>query len=93
MLKTILLNETLTRGLCHTWITRSVSVPADVVPESRVKLGRWWYCKYCYKHVRPVKTYANIPELGGLLLDLVSCSECGAGLARLKDVEEEEGGK
>ena len=35
-----------------------------------MKLGRWIYCKYCYKSVKP--------ELGGIYQ--VVCSECGYGL-------------
>lgn len=34
--------------------------------------GRWVYCKYCYKNVRPV--------LGGE--NQVTCGKCGAGLSR-----------
>ena len=41
------------------------------------KLGRWAYCKYCYKHVLPHFSFG-----GGL----IQCSECGAGLAPLKEV-------
>lgn len=43
-----------------------------------VKLGRWWYCKYCYKNELPV---ADVLE------DLIVCSKCGYGLARYSDIE------
>lgn len=43
------------------------------------KLGRWVYCKYCYKSVRP-----QLHLLDGL----VRCSECGYGLAPLDKVIE-----
>ena len=41
------------------------------------KLGRWVYCKYCYKNV--------LPRLS-LLDGLIQCTECLSGLAPLKDV-------
>ena len=41
------------------------------------KLGRWTYCKYCYKHVLPMLSFS-----GGLIL----CPKCQSGLAPLKDV-------
>lgn len=41
------------------------------------KLGRWVYCKYCYKNVLP-----NLAFFDGL----IECSECKAGLAPLEDV-------
>ena len=43
------------------------------------KLGRWVYCKYCYKNVAP---YADH------FADLVVCGVCGYGLAPLHAVEE-----
>ena len=42
-----------------------------------LKLGRWAYCKGCYKNV--------LPQLS---LDIVVCSECGFGLAPLDAVIE-----
>jgi len=42
--------------------------------------GRWIYCKYCYKNVLPV-----IDEPEGLIV----CSECGYGLALLKEDKNE----
>lgn len=41
------------------------------------KLGRWIYCKYCYKNVLPKFSFG-----GGVVL----CSECQSGLAPLEDV-------
>ena len=35
-----------------------------------VKIGRWIYCKYCYKSVKP--------ELGGIYQ--IVCPECNSGL-------------
>ena len=43
------------------------------------KLGRWVYCKYCYKNVRPKMDFFD---------GLVKCSLCGAGLAPLNQVIE-----
>lgn len=43
------------------------------------KIGRWVYCKYCYKNVLPVVDY---------LENLVKCSQCGYGLAPLDVVIE-----
>lgn len=42
-----------------------------------IKLGRWVYCKYCCKNVRPT--------VGD---GIVKCSECGYGLAPLDAVIE-----
>jgi hypothetical protein len=40
-------------------------------------VGRWVYCKYCYKNVCPVRdSWEN----------LVTCGECGYGLAHYSDV-------
>ena len=51
--------------------------PSNVLQEAfleRVKmvrgLGRWIYCKYCYKSVRPLLSGVN----------QIICSECGYGL-------------
>lgn len=41
------------------------------------KLGRWVYCKYCYKNVQPILAFYD---------GLIECSECKAGLAPLDDV-------
>lgn len=41
----------------------------------RIKLGRWFYCKYCYKSIRP--------EIGD---GVVICPDCGYGLAPLDAV-------
>lgn len=41
------------------------------------KIGRWVYCKYCYKCVLPIVNYDE---------GLVQCSECSSGLARLDAV-------
>jgi hypothetical protein len=41
------------------------------------KLGRWVYCKYCYKNVRPQLDFNN---------GIVKCSKCGDGLAPLDEV-------
>ena len=38
--------------------------------------GRWMYCKYCYKTVRPIRLLENV--FGETAM--VVCSECGAGL-------------
>jgi hypothetical protein len=38
--------------------------------------GRWKYCNYCYKNVRPLTL---IEDVFGLTRMAV-CSECGAGL-------------
>jgi hypothetical protein len=43
-----------------------------MINTSKVTLGRWIYCKYCYKNVKP--------RLGGDY-SIVLCSECGYGLA------------
>jgi hypothetical protein len=43
------------------------------------KLGRWVYCKYCYRNARP-----EIGPDGSLVV----CSKCGAGLAPLDRVQE-----
>lgn len=45
----------------------------------RPRLGRWVYCKYCYRNVKP--------ELS-VLDDLIKCGNCGAGLAPLRNVIE-----
>lgn len=42
-----------------------------------IKLGRWFYCKYCYKSIRP--------EIGD---GVVICPECHYGLAPLDEVQE-----
>lgn len=42
----------------------------EVVKHDVKGLGRWIYCKYCYKSVKP--------SLSGI--NQVVCSECGAGL-------------
>jgi len=44
---------------------------------AKPEVGRWVYCKYCYKNVCPEVDY---------LENLVRCSECGAGLAPLDGV-------
>lgn len=41
----------------------------------RPKIGRWIYCKYCYKNIQPFVDF-----------DLIKCSECQAGLAPLDNV-------
>lgn len=41
------------------------------------KLGRWVYCKYCYKKVLPRLAFIE---------GLVQCPKCEAGLAPLKEV-------
>lgn len=46
---------------------------AEYVP---IKLGRWFYCKYCYKNIRP--------EIGD---GVVVCPECNYGLAPLEEVQ------
>lgn len=43
----------------------------DVVKHDVKGLGRWMYCKYCYKSVKP--------SLSGI--NQAVCSECGAGLS------------
>lgn len=43
------------------------------------KLGRWAYCKYCYKNVRPKLDFDQ---------SLIRCPKCGAGLAPLDQVIE-----
>ena len=43
----------------------------------KLKLGRWFYCKYCYKSIRP--------QIGD---GVVVCPNCDAGLAPLNDVLE-----
>lgn len=43
------------------------------------KLGRWFYCKYCYKNIRP---------LANSLEGIVVCPECNYGLAPLEAVIE-----
>lgn len=40
-------------------------------------LGRWFYCKYCYRNTRPII---------GADGSLVVCSRCNAGLAPLDQV-------
>lgn len=42
----------------------------------RLKIGRWIYCKYCYKNVLPI---INFNE------GLIQCSECGYGLSLLEE--------
>jgi len=44
------------------------------------KIGRWVYCKYCYKNVCPEINYQD---------GLIKCTECGYGLAPLGDVAKE----
>ena len=52
----------------------------DLIREHGVpKIGRWVYCKYCYKKVLP---RLNFPE------GLIQCTECIAGLAPLDAVIE-----
>lgn len=41
------------------------------------KLGRWVYCKYCYKNVQPKLDFDQ---------GLVRCAECRSGLAPLDEV-------
>jgi len=41
------------------------------------KLGRWVYCKYCYKKVLPKLAFIE---------GFIQCSKCGAGLAPLEEV-------
>jgi len=43
----------------------------EVIKHNVKGLGRWIYCKYCYKSVKP--------SLSGI--NQVVCSECGAGLS------------
>lgn len=45
--------------------------------ELKLKIGRWVYCKYCYKSVKPI-----IDDGEGLVI----CSKCGQGLAPLDEV-------
>lgn len=47
--------------------------------EGKIKLGRWMYCKYCYKDIKPVVNWYD---------GLVECSECDAGLYPLYDQED-----
>lgn len=42
----------------------------------RLKMGRWVYCKYCYKNVLPIVNYNE---------GLIQCSECGYGLWGLEE--------
>ena len=42
-----------------------------------MKVGRWVYCKYCYKSVSPTLDYIE---------RLVVCPVCNSGLAPLDDV-------
>lgn len=46
------------------------------ITKKNPKFGRWMYCKYCYKNVRPIPNY---------LEGIVECSECGAGIMRIKE--------
>ncbi len=52
----------------------------NLTSKERIKLGktkgigRWIYCKYCYKNVQPVEDTAEM---------LIICSECGYGLRPL----------
>jgi len=48
-----------------------------IIQHGMPKIGRWVYCKYCYKHVLPYFSFAD---------GLVQCTKCGSGLAPLKDV-------
>jgi hypothetical protein len=47
--------------------------------------GRWMYCKYCYKNVRPVASYEDVEPVGETRQAL--CSECGAGLTPCEPVD------
>lgn len=48
-----------------------------IIMHGMPKLGRWAYCKYCYKHVLPYLSFGD---------GVIQCPDCGAGLAPLKDV-------
>ncbi len=48
-----------------------------IIKHGMPKLGRWVYCKYCYKHVLPHFSFGA---------GLIQCPECESGLAPLKDV-------
>lgn len=43
----------------------------------RPKLGRWFYCKYCYRNICPKV---------GPDYSIIICPRCGAGLAPMDDV-------
>lgn len=43
---------------------------------AKIRLGRWFYCKYCYRSIRP--------EIGD---GVVMCPICNYGLAPLDAVE------
>jgi hypothetical protein len=59
-----------TPGLCEIRRVR----PADGI-------GRWVYCKYCYKNVRPVVMMEELPPAAHWPpSEMVLCSECSAGL-------------
>ncbi len=45
-------------------------------------MGRWIYCKYCYKNVLPIINYNE---------GLIQCSECGCGLCLLEEEIKAEG--
>lgn len=49
----------------------------DLYERTKPKLGRWTYCKYCYKSVLP---------LVGPDFSIVVCSCCGYGLAPMREV-------
>ena len=52
--------------------------------EPAVGYGRWVYCKYCYKNVRPAISHPSESERGKHGLprsEQLICAECGYGLA------------
>lgn len=48
-----------------------------IIHHGMPKLGRWAYCKYCYRNVLPYLSFG-----GGL----IKCPRCGAGLTPLRDI-------
>ena len=50
----------------------------------RKGLGRWIYCKYCHKSVTPAYFEEETIHADKRVVDaMITCSECGSGLARL----------
>lgn len=45
-------------------------------------LGRWIYCKYCYKSVTPAyfEEEMIMPNSKPITQSMITCSNCGAGL-------------
>jgi hypothetical protein len=44
-------------------------------------VGRWVYCKYCYKNVRPVVMMEELPPAANWPpSEMILCAECSAGL-------------